>query len=231
MNLERRIERVEALAKRKPRSNNDARVREATSDTYRWVTQYTKTYNEHWQEEGRPSPYEPFPGDEYFRDLFDLFDLERIVWIEKSRDLMVSWATVAYFTRHAMVVPQRGVLFQTQKESKVIQLLDYAKCLYEQQDDRLKAAFPLAKAMRSQSALSLNFAHGGYIRGVPGGADQIRSYHPWGYLNDESSFQADAGECYNQALAVVKGKIIFNSSAGPGWYADARHDIVRNAED
>jgi hypothetical protein len=232
MNFERRIKRLESEdAKTRRVSNNDARVRGATSDTFRWVTEFTKTYNEHWQEEGRPSPYEPFPREEYFRDLFELFDLERIVWIEKSRDLMISWACVAYFTRHAMVVPQRGVLFQTQKESKVIQLIDYAKCLYDRQDDRLKAAFPLAKAMRSQSALSLNFAHGGYIRGVPGGADQVRSYHPWGYLNDESSFQADAGECYNEALAVVKGKIVFNSSAGPGWYADARHDIIRDAED
>jgi hypothetical protein len=84
--------------------------------------------------------------------------------------------------------------------------------------------------MRSQSALRLDFAHGGYIQGVPGGADQVRSYHPWGYLNDESSFQPDAGECYNEALAAVKGKIIFNSSAGPGWYADVRNDIVRESE-
>ena len=60
---------------------------------------------------------------------------------------------------------------------------------------------------------------------------QIRSYHPWGYLLDEASFVVDAGECYNQALAVVKGKIILNSSAGPSWYADARHGIIRNAED
>jgi hypothetical protein len=36
--------------------------------------------------------------------------------------------------------------------------------------------------------------NGSYIIGIPGGADQIRSYHPWGYLNDESSFQPDAGE-------------------------------------
>jgi hypothetical protein len=34
-----------------------------------------------------------------------------------------------------------------------------------------------------------------------------------GCLNDESSFQPEPGECYNEALAVVKGKIIFNSSA------------------
>jgi len=77
----------------------------------------------------------------------------------------------------------------------------------------------------------LNFANGFYIIGIPGGADQIRSYHPWGYLNDESSFQGDAGECSNEALAAAKGKIIFNSSAGPGWYADARRDIVRNKEE
>jgi len=59
----------------------------------------------------------------------------------------------------------------------------------------------------------------------------LRSYHPAAYLNDESSFQPDAGECYNEALAAVKDKIIFNSSAGPGWYADARRDIIRNEEE
>jgi hypothetical protein len=230
--MEKRLEKLRAaLAKRKQLSNNAPRVKEATSDTYRWVTQHTKTYNEHWQEEGRPSPYEPFPQEEHFRDLFEAFDLERIVWIEKSRDLMVSWACVAYFTLHAMIVPQRGVLFQTQKAAKVVQLINYAKCLYEHQDECVKAAFPLSKGMRAQPKDSLTFAHGGYLRGLPGGADQIRSYHPWGYLNDESSFQADAGECYNQALSVVKGKIIFNSSAGPGWFADARHDVIRNPED
>lgn len=228
--LKAEVGEIEEIEEKKRRSADDVWVREATSDTYRWVTEHTKTYNEHWVEEGRPDPYEPFPKMEYFRDLFEIFDHERIVWIEKSRDLMISWACVAYLTRHAMTVPQRGVLFQTQKEEKVIQLIDYAKCLYEQQDARLKAAFPLAKPMNAQSSLSLKFRHGGYVRGVPGGADQLRSYHPWGYLNDESSFQPEAGECYNEALSVVKGKIIFNSSAGPGWFADARRGIVRVEE-
>lgn len=59
----------------------------------------------------------------------------------------------------------------------------------------------------------------------------IRGYHPWGYLNDETSLQPEAGECYNEVLSAVKGKIILNSSAGPGWYADTRRDIIRNNED
>lgn len=81
--MEKRLEKLwAALAKRKQLSNNAPWVKEATSDTYRWVTEHTKTYNEHWIEEGRPSPYEPFPQYEYFRDLFELFDLERIAFIE-----------------------------------------------------------------------------------------------------------------------------------------------------
>ena len=106
-----------------------------------------------------------------------------------------------------------------------------AKCLYRRQDQFLQDEFKLWKPIEQQPALELRFAHGGYIRGIPGGADQIRSYHPWGYLNDESSFQPEAGECYNEALSAIKGKIIFNSSAGPGWYADARHGIIRNSEE
>jgi hypothetical protein len=238
MTLLRRIERLEAqLAKRderKQRSANDPRIQQATRDPYVWVTQHTKTYNEHSVEEGRPSPYEPFPGARCYPHLVDLFDLlqaERINWFEKSRDVMVSWGCVAFLTFNAMTVPRRGVLFQTQKEDKVVQLIEYAKCLYKCQPDWLREAFPLTKPIEKQPALQLRFANGSYVAGIPGGADQIRSYHPFGYLNDESSFQPDAGECYNEALAVVKGKIIFNSSAGPSWYADARRDIIRNADE
>jgi hypothetical protein len=62
-------------------------------------------------------------------------------------------------------------------------------------------------------------------------ATQIRGHSPWGYLKYETSFQPEVSECYNEALSAAKGKIILNSSAGSGWYADARHDIVRNDEE
>ena len=205
-------------------------VAAATRDTFTWVTEHTMTFNPHWKKEGRPVPNEKFPPYDYFRELFAALEAEQIVWIEKSRDLMVSWACVAYLTLNAMKVPYQEILLQTQKDDKVIQLVDYAKCLYKMQDPRLIRAFPLAKDINRQPDHSLAFANGSIIQGIPGGADQIRSYHPWGYLNDESSFQADAGECYNEAISAVAGKIIFNSSAGPGWYADARRDIIRNDE-
>lgn len=155
---------------------------------------------------------------------------ERIHLFEKSRDMRVSWICVAYLTWEAMCTPQRGVLFQTQEEKKSWQLIDYAKCLYDQQPQYLKDKFPLVRPTASQSKDIMEFAHGGYVAGIPGGAAKIRSYHPWGYLNDESSFQPAAGECYDEALSAAKGKIIFNSSAGPGWYADFRRGVVRDVE-
>lgn len=229
--LEARIEALEERARRKPTQSDKAFVEMATAGTYTWVTEHTRTYNKHWQKEGRPRPDEHFPKEEYFELMFAGFDLEDIIWTEKSRDLMVSWACVAYLTLQAMKMPYCGVLLQTQKDKKVIQLVDYAKTLWRNSDPRIKARFPLAKPIERMADHELNFANGSYVVGIPGGSDQIRSYHPWAYLNDESSFQPDAGECYNEAIAAVAGKIIFNSSAAPGWYADARRDIVRNVED
>jgi hypothetical protein len=235
--LIRRMEKLETRLQAATKSSGPSekglqkRVQEATRDPFTWVTQYAKTWNEHWIEEGRPDPYEHFPPYEYFQDIFELIDGERVIWLEKSRDMMLSWACVAYLTRQAMTTPFRGVLFQTQKEDKVIQLVEYAKTLYKTQPDWLQKAFPLKKPIDKQAELELQFANGSYIAGIPGGADQIRSFHPWGYLNDESSFQPEAGNCFNEALSVVKGKIIFNSSAAPGWYADARRDIIRNEEE
>lgn len=201
----------------------------ATADALTWLTQHTKTKNPHWQEEGRPGPYEPLPPYDYLINLFALLEQdEQVLFTEKSRDMMMSWACVGYFTFNAMKVPSRSVIFQTQKEDKVIELIKYAKILWEQQDPRLKAAFPLRKPLDQQPATRLDFANGSSIIGIPGGADQIRSYHPWGYLNDETSFQPEAGECYNEAISAVSGKIVLNSSAGPGWYSDVRKDVVRN---
>lgn len=123
--------------------------------------------------------------------------------------MMLLWACVAYLTKQGMQTEHRSVLFQTQKEKKAAQLVKYAKTLYLRQDRFLQDAYPLTKPIDQRPALELHFANGSSIIGIPGSADQTRSYHPWGYLNDESSFQPEAGECYNEALSAVKGKIIW----------------------
>ena len=70
--------------------------------------------------------------------------------------MMLSWLCVGFFTHSAMTNDQREVLFQSQKEDKAAELVDYAKTLYEQQDEALKRQFPLAKPLKEQAALSWN---------------------------------------------------------------------------
>ena len=184
-----------------------------------WLQHHTRTRDSHWREAGANSPYRPFPDKPYFPPLIDQFQSEPVVFIEKSRDMMLSWLCVGFFTHAAMTNDQREVLFQSQKEDKAAELVDYAKTLYAQQDEALKRRFPLAKPLKEQASLKLEFANGSRIIGIPEGADQIRSYHPWGLLMDEAAFQPEAGEAYDAAVPVCQ-KIIVVSSAGPGWFAD-----------
>jgi len=137
---------------------------------------------------------------------------------------MVTWAIVGYFVLQAMKVPAREIMFQTMKEEKVKENIMYAKVLYKRQPDWLKEAFPLAKPMERMSELELSFANGSVIWGIAGGAGQIRLFHPWGYFNDETAFQVEAGLCYEEALSAFQ-KVVLNSTAWPGWYFDWLNDI------
>jgi hypothetical protein len=189
------------------------------------LSRNTKTFNPHWQEEGCSGPFEPFPDKPYFEPVLEVIDSQKISMWEKSRDMMITWGIVGYFTWQAMMVPAREVLFQTLEKKKMEEMVGYAKCLYDQQPMWLREAFPLVKASDRQASDVLEFKHGGKIIGLPGGAETIRSYHPWGYFGDEASFMPDCVECLSNALGTGAQKIVFNSSAGIGPYSDLRRDV------
>lgn len=215
--IERPVSEAEAAAQNR-------RVRDATADEWTWLRNYTETFNQHWKEEGRPSPYEPFPDKHYFRLLFEYLHLPGLVKaVEKSRDMMVTWAIMGHFTLEAMKVPEREIVVQTMEETKAEQCIEYTKCLYRRQPQWLKDAFPLAKPLEKMAAKEFSLANGSVIWGIPGGAGKLRSYHPWGYFNDESAFQPEAGLCFDEALSACQ-KIVLNSTAWPGWYFDWLND-------
>jgi len=187
------------------------------ADPLIWLQRHTKTKDSHWREHGAESPFRPFPDLPYFRPLVEMYQQEPIFFIEKSRNLMLSWLCVGLFTHAVMTTPGIEVLFQSQKLEKACELVDYAKVLYDQSDEAIRKAYPLAKKLRAADALE--FAHKSRIIAIPGGGDQIRSYHPWGLFMDEAAFMPEAGDSYNNAVPVCK-KMIILSSAGPGWFAE-----------
>jgi hypothetical protein len=219
------LQAAEALNSPKPPLQPRCNPAEIPTDPLIWLQHYTKTKDSHWREHGASSAYRPFPDKPYFRSIVEAFHAEPVLFIEKSRDMMISWLIVGLFTHAVMTTEGIEVIFQSQKEDKAAELIDYAKCLYEHQPAELKLAFPLATKMANQSRLELKFAHGGRLLGIPGGADQIRSYHPWGLFADEAAFQPEAGECYDHAVPVCK-KIVEVSTIWPGWFTDVVTDNI-----
>lgn len=198
-------------------------VREMAADPLVWLQHHTQTKDSHWREAGAPSCYRAFPDKPHFRPIVEAFQSEPVLFVEKSRDMMLSWLCVGLFTHAAMTIPGIEVLFQSQKEDKAFELVGYAKTLYLKQDESIKKAYPLKKW--KQPAGVLEFAHGSRIIGIPGGGDQIRSYHPWGLFQDEAAFMPEAGESYDHAVPVCQ-KIVVVSSAGPGWFSEQCHSAT-----
>jgi hypothetical protein len=189
----------------------------AIRDPLCWLQQFTCTRDPHWRETGAESPYRPFPDKPYFRPIIEALQSEPIVFVAKSRDLMLSWLCVGYFTHLCMMTPGVEVLMQSQTEDKAAELIDYAKVLYDHQSPKLKGNFPTAGAIHKQSWLELNFEHGSRLVGIPHGADKIRSYHPTALFIDEAAFVPDAGESFDEAISACQ-KIAVVSSANVGWF-------------
>jgi len=208
-----------------PSADLSDRVKRKVRDPLNWLQRHTETKDPHWREVGAASPYRSFPDKPYFRPIVEALLREPVLFCAKSRDLMLSWLFVGFFTHDCMTNPGVEVLFQSQTEEKAAELVGYAKCLYDRQDDDIKAQYPLAQPLAKQSALELNFSDGNRIVGIPHGADKIRSYHPTALLIDEAAFIPDAGQSFDEAIAACQ-KIAVLSSANTGWF----ESVVVSAE-
>ena len=205
--------------------SDSERAARKVCDPLHWLLHHTQTKDPHWREAGAKSPYRPFPDKPYFRPIIEALQREPILFCAKSRDLMLSWLFVGYFTHDCMTTPGVEVLFQSQTEEKAAELVEYAKILYRRQDPDIKELYPLDAPLAKQSRLELNFRHGNRIVGIPHGADKIRSYHPTALFMDEAAFVSDAGQSYDEAIAACQ-KIAVLSSANTGWF----ESVVVSAE-
>lgn len=224
---EEELARARAVQSSTSSDEDQKRVREAMSNTATWMRKYTRTFNPHWVEEGMASPSEPFPEHwKYFELMTELIEREKVTAFEKSRDMMVSWGIVAYFTRQAQLFPMREIVFQSIGETEAHQLIDYAKWMYDSQPEFLRREFPLKKATDKQSKNTLEWANGSIIWSVASGKDKIRSYHPWGFFQDEAGFQPEGLQCVDAALGTGCQKVVLASTSNVGWWFDWRSDNI-----
>lgn len=187
----------------------------------------TKTFDNHWMQK-KTEPWAPLPDKPYFRWLFErLMKLNR-GFFPKSREMLLSWIVVGYCTWRCQFFPQTEVIFQSQKEDKVQDFISgragspgYARTLWEQQEDWMRRAHPLAKK-RSEDmpGTILAWKNGSIIRGVPSGADQIRQYHPTIVVFDEAAWLEAFRDSYDAANPVTSQIIAMSSASPSSWFGD-----------
>jgi hypothetical protein len=177
-----------------------------------WLTQYTATEDEHWLHKGTP-PVAPFPTKQYLAIAMLYLLTSDTVFIPKSREMMTSWLVCGYISWMCQWLPHIFWILQTEKEDKASQLITYCRILFDRQPDWMKERNPLVVS----NSVELKRENGSHILAVPQGENQVRLFHPYGYMQDESAFLPEAEQSFNAVRPVCK-QIIAVSSDEMGWF-------------
>jgi hypothetical protein len=187
-----------------------------------WLQNLTMTTDDHWQTKGTPHKA-PFPRKTYLRYLFGAMlrlvaEPQRktdVLFIPKSRDMLVSWSVMGFITWMCAWRPQTFWIVQSAKEDKAAELVKYSHTLSSNQPDWLRQRHELAM----DTFLERRWKNGSRLLGVPQGEAQIRVHHPHGWFADEAAFLPNLEQCLNAVLPVA-AQVIAISTATPGYFGD-----------
>jgi hypothetical protein len=106
---------------------------------------------------------------------------------------------------------------QSGRQEKAAEMVNYARILYNNQDEWLKRKNPLTV----DNYMELQWANGARFLAVPSGEAQVRMYHPYGYFQDESAFLPEAQEAHDAVRPVCKQFIAVSTDEIPSWFHEA----------
>ena len=194
-------------------------------DSLEKFAMHVRTKDEHKK---GPQSLRPFPTrteKEYIWNVLDAYVDEsispRVLLIEKSRQLMLTWLSCLYALWVAKYQENRLIFIQSKKEEAA------ANLVFNTEPNVARISFMeshLPEEMRSKVIPSygkLIFSEtGSVIQGIPEGGDQIRSYTPSLVISDEAAFQPEFENAYNAAMACIEGggQFIALTTANIGAY-------------
>ena len=144
----------------------------------------------------------------------------RLRIIEKSRTMLGTWSCIGYFTHWAQTVPGTEFLFQSQTQDKAEELIEYAKILWDQQDQFLKDTYKLDRKVGDFPKDMMRWDNAARILAIPSDPDKVRMFHPTGMLMDECAFLGEFRKNLDTALPAAGEIVIALSSAGPSEFAE-----------
>lgn len=197
-------------------------------DSIEYFADFVRTRDEHG--EGKYS-VRPFPSRNEKPYLWDIIDTvldpeEQLVAVEKSRQLMVTWAMCLVCLWMGKYKPNRLIFVQSKKEEDAANLVfnkDPMLGRISFMEITLPHELRTVNFDRDASYSKLIFRHStgaSQIWGIPQGGDIIRSYTASFIFSDEFAFQPEGESAYTAARPTISGggKIVLVSSAFGGAF-------------
>lgn len=146
-----------------------------------------------------------------------------ILFIEKSRHVMITWITCAYLLWRARAHPHQLIMVQSKRED------DAASLVYDKEPGQGRISFlelSLPEHLRqcefpkAGKYCHIYWPNGSHHWGIPEGGHIIRSHNPSVIFGDECAFQPEFEKAYTAALPAIThgGQLICVSSAEPGSF-------------
>lgn len=184
-----------------------------------------KEINGYFEELPTVRPFTMFP---YIEPMLKAWLRQKIVFVEKSRDMMATWTVVAAYTWDTLFHPNRENIFQSDDSTKTADLVERSYFIWDNQPTFLKNVHPATYASgQTRSGILRVPTLTSVILGFPQGPDQIRQYHPSGVFVDEAAFQVEAEAAFMAVKPAIQagGRYTAVSSANPGYFQTACRDI------
>ena len=168
-----------------------------------------------------------FPSRQERPDLYILADewiRTQVLFVEKSRQMMVTWLFVLLYLHRTCFFQGRRTFFQSKKEEDAKNLKKRASFTFLRLPKFLQPVYEIKETKIEFPNLESE------IWAIPQGGDHVRSYTVSGLLSDEAAFQPEFPDAYSAALPAIggHGKFTAVSSANGknSWWRIVR-DIQR----
>lgn len=159
-----------------------------------------KTQDEH----DELNPYKGFPDKEYIRSMLEIYQNERIILVEKSRQMIVSTLTCAYIAWECLFIPGRLWLISKTKESDAIALIrDKIRGPWSRMPEWLKEKMPMSRGPQHEVVCS---SSGSRILGVTENVARSsgRGMTASGFFLDEAAFQDQCRDIWGAVMPMAK---------------------------
>ncbi len=161
----------------------------------------------------------------YSEDFLSQLQRTAIMFVEKSRQVMMTWLSCCYLLWRARSFKHQLILVQSKREDDAANLVftkepTMARISY--MESTLPAPMRVVPWPKGGAYGHLYFPNGSHVWAVAEGGSIIRSNTPSVVFSDEAAYQDDFDNAFTAALPAISGggQGLFISSANPGSFCN-----------